>query len=85
MTSSPDTVPAAAPAPAGGPVAAWADADPAAAAARLADATVPFLIGVRHHSPALSVVVAELLDGFRPEVLLLELPAEFAEIGRAHV
>jgi len=45
----------------------------------LAGSTVPYLIGVRHHSPALSVVIDDLLDTFRPEVLLLELPAEFAE------
>ncbi|MER7004186.1 DUF5682 family protein [Dactylosporangium sp. NPDC000555] len=51
---------------------------PDAALAGLAGCTAPFLIGVRHHSPALSAVMGELLDGFRPEVLLLELPAEFA-------
>ena len=45
----------------------------------LAGSTVPYLIGVRHHSPALSVVIDDLLDAFRPSVLLLELPAEFAE------
>ncbi|MEU7868877.1 DUF5682 family protein [Dactylosporangium sp. NPDC049140] len=64
MSSSPEPVPA--------------GADPDAALAALAGATVPYLIGVRHHSPALSVVIGELLDRFRPEVLLLELPAEFA-------
>lgn len=37
----------------------------------------PYLIGVRHHSPALSVALPGLLDGFRPEALLLELPPEF--------
>nr|BFE61593.1 DUF5682 family protein [Dactylosporangium thailandense] len=57
---------------------AGAGVDPDEAIAALAGATVPFLIGVRHHSPALSVVIGELLDRFRPEVLLLELPAEFA-------
>ncbi|MFG2042335.1 DUF5682 family protein [Dactylosporangium sp. NPDC048998] len=51
---------------------------PDTALAGLAGCTAPFLIGVRHHSPALSAVMGELLDGFRPEVLLLELPAEFA-------
>ncbi|MER7273025.1 DUF5682 family protein [Dactylosporangium sp. NPDC000244] len=56
----------------------FAGVDPDEAIAALAGATVPFLIGVRHHSPALSVVIGELLDRFRPEVLLLELPAEFA-------
>ncbi|MFD0580428.1 vWA domain-containing protein [Dactylosporangium darangshiense] len=58
--------------------AALAASGPDAALAGLAGSTTPFLIGVRHHSPALSAVVEELLDGFRPEVLLLELPAEFA-------
>jgi Mg-chelatase subunit ChlD len=38
----------------------------------------PYLIGVRHHSPALSVVLPALLDGYRPDALLLELPPEFA-------
>ncbi|GAA2365175.1 DUF5682 family protein [Dactylosporangium salmoneum] len=52
--------------------------DPGAALDQLAGSSVPLLIGVRHHSPALSAVMEELLDGFRPEVLLLELPAEFA-------
>ncbi|MEK2490832.1 DUF5682 family protein [Kitasatospora purpeofusca] len=50
-------------------------------AARLAasglDAPGPFLIGVRHHAPSLSVVVPALLDAARPDVLLVELPAEF--------
>ncbi|UWP85043.1 DUF5682 family protein [Dactylosporangium fulvum] len=52
---------------------------PEAALEALAGSTAPYLIGVRHHSPALSVVVEELLAKFGPEVLLLELPAEFAE------
>ncbi|WP_327010077.1 DUF5682 family protein [Dactylosporangium sp. NBC_01737] len=34
---------------------------------------------MRHHSPALSAVMDDLLDAARPEVLLLELPAEFAD------
>ncbi|WP_078879638.1 DUF5682 family protein [Kitasatospora purpeofusca] len=50
-------------------------------AARLAasglDAPGPFLIGVRHHAPSLSVVVPALLDAARPDVLLVELPTEF--------
>ncbi|MFF2042594.1 DUF5682 family protein [Kitasatospora sp. NPDC058170] len=37
----------------------------------------PYLIGVRHHAPSLSAVVPALLDAARPEVLLVELPAEF--------
>ena len=41
--------------------------------------TAPYLIGVRHHSPALSVVLPALLDAYQPEVLLLELPPEFTD------
>ncbi|KOV11133.1 von Willebrand factor A [Streptomyces sp. XY431] len=41
------------------------------------DAPGPFLIGVRHHAPSLSVVVPALLDAARPDVLLVELPTEF--------
>ncbi|MFJ3792628.1 DUF5682 family protein [Kitasatospora sp. NPDC090091] len=37
----------------------------------------PYLIGVRHHAPSLSAVVPALLDAVRPEVVLVELPAEF--------
>ncbi|MEV6973109.1 DUF5682 family protein [Kitasatospora sp. NPDC093806] len=50
-------------------------------AARLAasglDTPGPYLIGVRHHAPSLSAVVPALLDAVEPEVLLVELPAEF--------
>ncbi|MCG6495867.1 DUF5682 family protein [Kitasatospora sp. A2-31] len=49
--------------------------------ARLAAAGVgapgPYLIGVRHHAPSLSAAVPALLDAVRPEVVLVELPAEF--------
>ena len=38
----------------------------------------PYLIGVRHHSAALSRCVPTLLDAFRPDCVLVELPAEFA-------
>ncbi|MDI1462473.1 DUF5682 family protein [Catellatospora sp. KI3] len=50
--------------------------DPAVAVAELAGCREPYLIGVRHHSPALSVVLPELLDRAAPQALLLELPAE---------
>ncbi|GAA3387657.1 DUF5682 family protein [Cryptosporangium minutisporangium] len=53
--------------------------DPAGAVSALAAQTVPYLIGVRHHSPALAAVVPHLLDEARPDVVLVELPAEFAE------
>jgi hypothetical protein len=53
--------------------------DPTVAADTLAGCDRPYLIGVRHHSPALSVAVPLLLEKFRPDVLLLELPAELAQ------
>ncbi|MFC7246896.1 DUF5682 family protein [Catellatospora aurea] len=55
------------------------DGDPAVAVAELAGQRDPFLIGVRHHSPALSVVLPDLLDRYAPEALLLELPPELGE------
>ncbi len=54
-------------------------AQPGEALAALAGSQNPYLIGVRHHSPALSVVLPELLDRYRPEVLLVELPPEFTD------
>ena len=44
--------------------------------AALSASRAPFLIGVRHHSPALAVAVPRLLDGFGPDVLAVELPAQ---------
>ncbi|GIJ47472.1 hypothetical protein Val02_43580 [Virgisporangium aliadipatigenens] len=69
------------PAPSGSPAVGGGDggADPAVATDALAASVRPFLIGVRHHSPALSVAVPVLLEKFRPDVLLLELPGELAE------
>lgn len=55
------------------------DGDPAVAVAELAGQRDPFLIGVRHHSPALSVVLPDLLDRCAPEALLLELPPELGQ------
>lgn len=37
----------------------------------------PFLIGIRHHSPACAVRMADWLESFGPEVILLELPVDF--------
>ena len=45
----------------------------------LAEQRHPYLIGVRHHSPALAAVVPDLLDEFAPDVLLVELPQELGE------
>jgi hypothetical protein len=54
-------------------------ADPEAAVAALTDPAVPYLIGVRHHAPSLAAAVPALLDAARPEVLLVELPAEMQD------
>ncbi len=43
----------------------------------LAASTRPYLIGVRHHSPAVSATVDALLDAYAPDAVLIELPAEF--------
>uniref|UniRef100_A0AAU2VJK9 DUF5682 family protein n=1 Tax=Streptomyces sp. NBC_00008 TaxID=2903610 RepID=A0AAU2VJK9_9ACTN len=54
-------------------------ATPEAAVAALAAAGPgsPFLIGVRHHAPSLAAALPALLDAAAPDVLLVELPAEF--------
>ncbi|MGC0364022.1 hypothetical protein ABH922_002006 [Rhodococcus sp. 27YEA15] len=39
--------------------------------------TRPYLIGVRHHSPVLAAAVPALLDGFGPQVVVVEFPADF--------
>ncbi|MFE1877612.1 DUF5682 family protein [Streptomyces sp. NPDC059496] len=51
--------------------------DPRAAVDALAAAREPYLIGVRHHSPALAAVVPALLDASGADVVCVELPAEF--------
>jgi hypothetical protein len=43
----------------------------------LAASVRPYLIGVRHHSPALAAVVPALLDAAGAEVVCVELPADF--------
>lgn len=52
------------------------DGEAGVAVDALAASAAPWLIGVRHHSPALASVVPELLDGFQPQRLLVELPEE---------
>uniref|UniRef100_UPI00210E8EC2 DUF5682 family protein n=1 Tax=Streptomyces sp. ODS05-4 TaxID=2944939 RepID=UPI00210E8EC2 len=52
---------------------------PEAAVAALTDPAGPYLIGVRHHAPSLAAVVPALLEEARPDVLLVELPAEMGE------
>ncbi|WP_018680618.1 DUF5682 family protein [Actinokineospora enzanensis] len=39
----------------------------------------PYLIGVRHHSPALAAVIPALLTAAAPDVVLIELPEELGE------
>ncbi|MFJ5266572.1 DUF5682 family protein [Streptomyces sp. NPDC088387] len=51
--------------------------DPRVALDALADSTVPYLLGVRHHSPALAAAVPALLDAAGAEVVCVELPADF--------
>ncbi|WP_406443904.1 DUF5682 family protein [Streptomyces sp. NBC_00631] len=52
---------------------------PEAALAALTDPAGPYLIGVRHHAPSLAAAVPALLDAAKPDVLLVELPAELQE------
>ncbi|WP_327411805.1 DUF5682 family protein [Streptomyces sp. NBC_01233] len=51
--------------------------DPRAAVDALAASRTPYLLGVRHHSPALAAVVPELLDASGADVVCVELPADF--------
>ncbi|THA86883.1 DUF5682 family protein [Streptomyces sp. A0592] len=51
--------------------------DPRAAVDALAAAREPYLIGVRHHSPALAAAVPALLDASGADVVCVELPADF--------
>ncbi|MEU3613599.1 DUF5682 family protein [Streptomyces sp. NPDC006872] len=49
------------------------------ALAALTDPAAPHLIGVRHHAPSLAAAMPALLDEAKPDVLLVELPAELQE------
>lgn len=76
--SPPDASPAGS--PAAGPAA--PEAGPATSEAAVAALAAtgpgsPFLIGVRHHAPSLAAALPALLDAAAPDVLLVELPAEF--------
>ncbi|QES10338.1 VWA domain-containing protein [Streptomyces venezuelae] len=51
--------------------------EPRAAVDALAASRAPYLLGVRHHSPALAAVVPALLDEAGAEVVCVELPADF--------
>ncbi|NBE84178.1 DUF5682 family protein [Micromonospora rubida] len=52
-------------------------ADPRAVVDALAGSRQPYLIGVRHHSPALAAALPALLDAAAAEVVCVELPADF--------
>ncbi len=52
-------------------------ADPRAAVEALAASRAPYLLGVRHHSPALAALVSDLLDASGADVVCVELPADF--------
>ncbi|MCC0094158.1 DUF5682 family protein [Streptomyces flavotricini] len=52
-------------------------ADPRSVVDGLAASTAPYLLGVRHHSPALAAVVPALLDAAEAEVVCVELPTDF--------
>nr|WSW42007.1 DUF5682 family protein [Streptomyces sp. NBC_01001] len=54
-----------------------AHADPRDAVGALAASRAPYLLGVRHHSPALAAVVPALLDASEAEVVCVELPTDF--------
>ncbi|MFF9077839.1 DUF5682 family protein [Streptomyces sp. NPDC014872] len=51
--------------------------DPRTAVDALAASRAPYLLGVRHHSPALAAVVPALLEEARAEVVCVELPTDF--------
>ncbi|MFF3014370.1 DUF5682 family protein [Streptomyces sp. NPDC057939] len=59
------------------PTTAGPAAEPRTAVAALAASREPYLLGVRHHSPALAAVVPALLEAAGAEVLCVELPADF--------
>ena len=55
------------------------DLNAEAVVAELSQCQQPFLIGVRHHSAVMAKVIPQLLDQFAPDIVLLELPPEFAD------
>lgn len=50
--------------------------DPTHALDELAGCTMPWLFGVRHHSPACSIALPPLLDKLAPTVVAIELPED---------
>src|SRR5207237_9936089 len=53
--------------------------NPTEAVEALTASRVPFLIGVRHHSPVLASAIPRLLDAAAPDLILLELPEELQQ------
>ncbi|WP_374206665.1 DUF5682 family protein [Streptomyces sp. MUM 136J] len=53
------------------------DTGPRKAVAALAGSVTPYLLGVRHHSPALAAAVPDLLDSCGAETVCIELPTDF--------
>ncbi|WSL57838.1 DUF5682 family protein [Streptomyces sp. NBC_01725] len=53
------------------------DGDPRDAVDALAASVEPYLLGIRHHSPALTAALPALLDASGAEVVCVELPADF--------
>lgn len=45
--------------------------------ASLCESRSPLLIGVRHHSAAIACTIVAMLDAFKPNQLLVEMPADF--------
>ena len=52
------------------------DVDPHAALEALAAWRMPYLVGVRHHSPVLAAALPALLDALEPDLVLVEMPEE---------
>ncbi|TXL93097.1 DUF5682 family protein [Streptomyces sp. IB2014 016-6] len=53
------------------------DGDPRDAVDALAASVEPYLLGIRHHSPALAAALPALMDASGAEVVCVELPADF--------
>ncbi|MEU9143885.1 DUF5682 family protein [Streptomyces sp. NPDC048349] len=64
-------------APADSRTGAGASADPRTAVEALAASREPYLLGVRHHSPALAALVPALLDASGADAVCVELPVDF--------
>lgn len=45
----------------------------------LSECREPLLIGVRHHSAAITRALTPLLDAFQPKTILLEMPSDFSD------